>query len=129
MILQGEDIENSRFSSGIGNMDVMVKEEKFDSRKNAVVKKRRQMIEGRDSVNDNNMRPRYKCDKKFRKYAEVKEVKSNTLNYDEEDNEHSSDIEILDTDNQQNLRKFEVMKVFNASVSFPSNQNLFAFAL
>ncbi|KAL8132843.1 hypothetical protein AgCh_008356 [Apium graveolens] len=115
MVQQGEDIENSRFSSGTGNMDVVVKEEKFDDSRNAVVK-RRQIIQGRDSGNDNNKRPRYKYDKKFGKYAEVKELKSNRLNYVEEDTENSSDLEILDPDNQQNLKKFEVMKVFNASV-------------
>ncbi|KAL1827218.1 hypothetical protein ACET3Z_005630 [Daucus carota] len=116
VVWQGEDIEDSKFSSGTGNMAVMVKEEKFDDSANVfLVERSMQVVPGRDSVYDNNLRPQYKCDTNFGKYAELREENAKRLNYDKEDDEDSSDLEILETDNPQNLSKFELTKVFNDS--------------
>ena len=125
VVWQGEDIEDSKFSSGKGNMAVMVKEEKFDDSAHVfLVEKSMQVIPGRDSVYDNNLRPQYKCDTNFGKYAELREENAKRLNYDKEDDEDSSDLEILETDNPQNLTKFELTKVFNDSVSSRYIQSL-----
>lgn len=134
----GDSMENLKLVSAKEKTNVMVQKKDIVENSNRFwVKKRRKVVQRRDNVDDPNMEPQNKCDQKYGKYDSCYEmlirsakVKGDSLcsvdngkrlTYGEEDNEHSSDLEILDMDNVRNhkdgnFRPFVVTKVFATSV-------------